>query len=60
MTSRPYPTTARGFVSSDQRGPIGALVGLLMRRMTKRCLDLEAAGLKTRSEQLHHLNGPAS
>jgi ligand-binding SRPBCC domain-containing protein len=40
----------------DQRGPIGALVGLLMRRMTKRYLELEAAGLKARSEQ-RHVNG---
>jgi uncharacterized membrane protein len=43
----------------DQRGPIGVLVGLLMRRMTKRYLELEAGGLKTRSEQ-RHLNGSAS
>ena len=43
----------------DQRGPIGALVGLLMRRMTKRYLELEAAGLKARSEQ-RHLNGSTS
>ena len=44
--------------SIDQRGPIGLLVGLLMRRMTKRYLNLEAAGLKARSEQLRH--GPTS
>lgn len=43
----------------DQRGPIGAVVGVLMRRMTKRYLELEANGLKARSEQ-RHLNGSAS
>jgi hypothetical protein len=37
----------------DQRGAIGALVGLLMRGMTKRYLEIEAAGLKARSEQRH-------
>lgn len=44
----------------DQRGPVGVAVGVLMHRMTKRYLDLEAAGLKARSEQLHRLDGPAS
>ena len=44
----------------DQSGPIGALVGLLMRRLTRKYLELEAAGLKARSEQSYHLNGPAS
>jgi uncharacterized membrane protein len=43
----------------DQRGPVGTLVGLLMRRMTKRYLEIEAAGLKARSEQ-RHLHGSAS
>ena len=36
----------------DQRGPIGSVVGLLMRGMTRRYLELEGAGLKSRSEQL--------
>ncbi len=35
----------------DQRGPLGVLVGALMRRRTRRFLDLEARGLKARSEQ---------
>jgi uncharacterized membrane protein len=34
-----------------QQGPVGALVGRLMRRTTKRYLQLEADGLKERSEQ---------
>ena len=41
----------------EQRGPVGTAVGLMMRSMTKRYLDLEAAGLKARSEHLHHLDG---
>ncbi|MGE2691369.1 SRPBCC family protein [Mycolicibacterium pulveris] len=44
----------------DQRGPVGVAVGVLMRRMTKRYLDLEAMGLKTRSEQLYRLDGATS
>ncbi len=34
-----------------QRGPLGVIVGALMRRRTRRFLDLEAQGLKVRSEQ---------
>jgi uncharacterized membrane protein len=34
----------------DQRGPVGALVGRLMLRTTKRYLDMEAQGLKARCE----------
>lgn len=34
----------------DQRGPIGVAVGVLMRRLTKKYLELEAQGLKARSE----------
>jgi hypothetical protein len=37
--------------SLEQRGPIGALVGLLMRSTTQRYLDAEALGLKARCEQ---------
>jgi uncharacterized membrane protein len=44
----------------DQGGPLGALVGRLMRRMTVRYLDLEAQGLKARSEERRRLDAPAS
>jgi uncharacterized membrane protein len=43
------PTLVRQRI--DQRGPIGVAVGVLMRRMTRRYLGLEGAGLKVRSEQ---------
>jgi ligand-binding SRPBCC domain-containing protein len=38
-----------------QRGPVGVMVGALMRRLTKRYLELEARGLKTRSEEASHV-----
>jgi uncharacterized membrane protein len=43
----------------DQRGPVGALVGLFMRGMTRRYLALEADGLKARSEQ-RRADGPTA
>ncbi len=44
----------------EQRGMVGALVGRMMLKKTKRFLELEAQGLKTRSEQLHRLNDQLS
>ena len=38
----------------DQKGPVGVVVGALMLRVTKRYLQLEAQGLKARSEQRRH------
>jgi uncharacterized membrane protein len=42
----------------DQQGPIGAIVGRLMLRTTRRYLEMEAQGLKGRSEQLRQSLGP--
>jgi uncharacterized membrane protein len=42
----------------EQTGVFGALVGRLMITMTKRYLDMEAQGLKARSEQLSRAGGP--
>jgi Polyketide cyclase / dehydrase and lipid transport len=44
----------------DQRGVVGAVVGLLMRPTTKRYLELEGQGLKGRAEHLRHPHGPTS
>jgi hypothetical protein len=61
--------TARHYVSAqpggrtlvrqqlDQGGLLGALVGRLMVKKTKRFLELEAKGLKARSEQLSRADG---
>ena len=42
----------------DQRGVLGALVGRLTVNKTKRFLELEAQGLKARSERLSRADGP--
>ncbi|MDT5141207.1 MAG: hypothetical protein QOI79_536 [Mycobacterium sp.] len=44
----------------DQRGLLGALVGRLMIKKTKRFLEQEARGLKARSEQLGRADGSHS
>jgi uncharacterized membrane protein len=44
----------------EQRGVLGALVGRMMIKKTKHFLELEAQGLKARSEELSRANGPHS
>ena len=44
----------------EQRGLLGALVGRMMVKKTKRFLELEAQGLKARSEQLSRADGSHS
>ena len=44
----------------EQAGPLGGLVGRLTRKMTVRYLELEAQGLKARSEERSRLDAPAS
>lgn len=49
----------RASMGIDQRGPIGLVVGRAMAGLTQRYLDLEARGLKERSEQRHRDAPPA-
>ena len=44
----------------EQRGVLGALVGRLMVKKTKRFLELEAQGLKACAEQRSRADGPRS
>jgi hypothetical protein len=44
----------------DQRGPVGVAVGLAMRRLTRRYLELEGQGLKARSEERSRRDASAS
>lgn len=61
MTARHYVTGRGGRTlvcqELDQSGVLGALVGRLMAKKTRRFLELEAQGLKARSEQLSRANG---
>ncbi len=63
VTARHYVTARPGGRTLvrqqlDQGGALGALVGRLMVNKTRRFLQLEAQGLKARSEQLSRANGP--
>jgi uncharacterized membrane protein len=52
------PTLVRQRI--DQRGPVGLAVGVLLRRLTRRYLELEAHGLKACSEARQRGDGPTT
>jgi uncharacterized membrane protein len=63
VTARHYVTALPGGRTLvrqelDQRGVLGALVGRLTVKRTKRFLSMEARGLKARSEQVSRAHGP--
>jgi uncharacterized membrane protein len=65
VTARHWVTTRPGGRTLvrqqlEQRGVLGALVGRMMIKKTKRFLELEAQGLKARSEELSRADGPHS
>ena len=44
----------------DQRGPIGWVVGKLTKKLTHRYMEMEAEGLKARSEERRRHDAPSS
>lgn len=51
---------ARVVQGVDQRGPIGIVVGVLARGLTRRYLRMESEGLKAASEARHRAAGAAA
>jgi uncharacterized membrane protein len=49
--------TTTAVLTISQTGPVGTIVGLVTRGLTRRYVALEAKGLKDRSEQEHRRGG---
>lgn len=57
-TVEPTDVRARATLRLTQQGPLGLLVGAISSGLTRRYLDMEATGLKKRSEELPRSKEP--